>query len=485
MIDARCLMPACESFVPYTIGRYLILDRIAAGGMGAVYLGRLQGAVGFGRTVAVKRMHPHHAAEPDFARRFLDEARVSARIRHPNVVPTLDVVVSGDDIAIVMDLVNGETLASIASHVLRHGERVPIAIASAVIVDMLTGLHDAHETRDEDGRPLEIVHRDVSPQNVLVGADGVARVADFGIAKTALDSVATASGVIRGKLAYMPPEQVRGHVVDRRSDVYSAAVVFWELLANRRLFAGEAVCVTRKVIRSKVEPPSAFAADVPPELDDIVMRGLSRARDKRWSSALDMAQAIERATRIATHREVAAWLADRFGSTFSQRREWIAACERRAQTLHFEAGHATTVFEASFDRTETTAKSPTSSDFARWPQRAVLMAASVAALAAVVAVLVTVATTRAVRGGKVASAAHTPAATDAPISFAVTGPASLTPVTNEGPRGAPTAAATIETSAAQQPRAWIGARRGNKPAACDPPWVVDSEGVRIPKPHCF
>jgi eukaryotic-like serine/threonine-protein kinase len=190
--------------MPESLDRYVLHDEIASGGMGAVHLARLRGARGFARTVAIKRLHPHVARDPDVLAMFLDEAHLAARVRHPNVVATLDVVAQGDEVFLVMEYVEGESLSR-----LQKTPEIPLAIASAIVCDMLHGLHAAHEAVSERGEPLQIVHRDVSPQNILVGLDGATRVVDFGIAKAASRLQTTRDGVIKGKLRYMAPEQIR------------------------------------------------------------------------------------------------------------------------------------------------------------------------------------------------------------------------------------------------------------------------------------
>src|SRR5579859_759387 len=232
-------VPALASRPARSIGRYVLFDEIAAGGMATVHFGRQSGAAGFSRTVAIKRLHPNLAKDPEFVAMFLDEARLVARIRHPNVVPTLDVVATEGEVFVVMEYVHGESLAKIRSAMLKAGRVADPRIVSAIMSSVLHGLHAAHEAKSEIGQPLNIVHRDVSPQNVLVGIEGTARVLDFGVAKAIGRVQTTREGQIKGKLAYMPPEQLHGGRVTRQADVYAAAVVTWETLTGARLFAGE------------------------------------------------------------------------------------------------------------------------------------------------------------------------------------------------------------------------------------------------------
>jgi eukaryotic-like serine/threonine-protein kinase len=206
------------------VERYLLCDQIGFGGMATIHLARLLGPEGFSRTVAVKQLHPQFAQDPQFVAMFLDEARLAVRIRHGNVVSPLDIVATGAELFIVMDYVNGESLAA-----LLRDAPFPLepAIASAIVVHVLLGLHAAHEATSERGESLGIVHRDVSPQNILVGQDGVARVLDFGIAKAAARSQTTEEGKLKGKIGYMAPEQLRLEAVDRRADLFTTGIVLW------------------------------------------------------------------------------------------------------------------------------------------------------------------------------------------------------------------------------------------------------------------
>jgi serine/threonine-protein kinase len=269
--------------------------------------------------VAVKRIHPHLASDPELAAMFVEEARLAARVRHPNVVATLDVLAHEHEVLLVMELCRGAALAAAAAP-------VPPPIAARILTDTLRGLDAAHETRGDRGEPLEIVHRDVTPRNVLVGVDGVARVADFGIALAEGRIQTTAPGRTKGTLAYMSPEQLRGERATRRSDLYGASVVLWEALAGRRLFPGDSPSeVFGKVLEGVVRPPSAHAA-VSPALDALVLRGLSRDPGRRFPTAREMADALEQALPPARPDEVACWLAAAAG-------EAIAAQERRLEDL--------------------------------------------------------------------------------------------------------------------------------------------------------
>jgi serine/threonine protein kinase len=206
--------------------------------MATIHLGRLLGASGFARTVAIKRMHPHYAKDEEFSAMFADEARMAARILHPNVVAMLDVVLEGGELLLVMDYVHGEPLSRLVRASIREGREVTPGIAATVMAQALHGLHAAHTAKGPDGRSLDLVHRDVSPQNILVGQDGTTRITDFGIAKALGRSHTTRDGSVRGKLAYMAPEQLAG-TVDARTDVFAAGVVLWELLSRERLFASD------------------------------------------------------------------------------------------------------------------------------------------------------------------------------------------------------------------------------------------------------
>jgi eukaryotic-like serine/threonine-protein kinase len=294
---------------PPTVGRYLLYGEIASGGMATVHFGRLQGAAGFARSVAIKRLHPQYAKDPDFVGMFLDEARLAARIAHPNVVPTLDIVSQGDELLLVMEYVRGSSLSRLLRTLTQKGERMPTRIAAAITAGALRGLHAAHEAKSEAGEKLEIVHRDVSPQNVLVGTDGIARVLDFGVAKAAGRVQTTREGQLKGKLAYMAPEQITTGSVTRRTDVYAAAVVLWEMLTGRRLFrADNEAKLLALVLDSEVLAPSKLVEGLPSAFDQVVMKGLDRDPAKRYATAREMAIDVEAVVGIEPSTVIGEWV---------------------------------------------------------------------------------------------------------------------------------------------------------------------------------
>jgi len=310
------------------IGRYVLFGEIAAGGMATVHFGRLNGPVGFSRTVAVKRLHPQFAKDPEFVTMFLDEARLAGRIRHPNVVPTLDVVATEGEIFLVMEYVQGESLSRLARALRARGKSVPPDVTVTIIAGALHGLHAAHEAKDEQGQPLNIVHRDVSPQNVLVGTDGVPRVLDFGVAKAAGRLQTTREGQIKGKISYMAPEQLHGGEVTRQSDIYAAAVVLWETLAGRRLFEGDnEAMVLVKALEGKVTPPSELVPGLPRAFDQVVARGISHDPTQRFRTAREMAIALEKCGRMASPSEVGEWVEQIAGEELTKRAARIAEIE--------------------------------------------------------------------------------------------------------------------------------------------------------------
>jgi serine/threonine protein kinase len=310
------------------VGRYAIYDEIAAGGMATVHLARLAGPEGFSRVVAAKRMHRHFLQDAEFKRMFLVEARLAARIRHPNVVPILDVIANRGEVIIVLEYVHGESLAELLRMAWADHTTIPLPVACSIMVHVLQGLHAAHEARSEQGEPLGIVHRDVSPHNVMVGADGVARVLDFGVAKAVQARQDTRPGVLKGKCSYMAPEVIRGEPITRQADVFSAATMFWEMLAGQKLFGG----ATEEerllgILRGKYPTLRESASGVPPEVERIVMQGLQPEPSERHLTALEMAVEIETQPALASQRVVGEWVSRLAAASLARRTDLLQRIE--------------------------------------------------------------------------------------------------------------------------------------------------------------
>ena len=312
---------------PTQLGRYALFDQIAQGGMATVHLGRLVGPVGFSKIVAIKQMHESAARNPDFVAMFLDEARLSGRVQHPNVVATFDVIANSGEAFLVMEYVHGESLAALLRATRVRGERLHAAFAVHILCDVLSGLHAAHEATDEHGGPLCLIHRDVSPQNIMVGVDGVARVLDFGIAKAAGRLQETQTGQLKGKLGYMAPEQLLGRPLDRRVDIFAAGICLWEAISGRKMFdADNSGQLMYQVLETEIPPLSAIA-DVSLELSRAVERATARDPNERFATAREFARELERSTELVSSREIGEWVTTLSGEALSRRFERLRAIE--------------------------------------------------------------------------------------------------------------------------------------------------------------
>jgi len=318
--------------------------------MATVHLARLMGPQGFSRTVAVKQLHPQFSHDPEFVAMFLDEARLASRVRHPNVVSPLDVISCPPELFMVMEYVHGASLSRLLKRA--TPESVPPRVAVAIIGQALLGLHAAHEAVGEGGEPLELVHRDVSPQNIMVTKDGVARIVDFGIAKAKARSHQTDPGKLKGKLGYMAPEQVNLETVDRRADVFAVGVVLWELLAGRRLFSSDSPgAAVQKLLHAEIELPSKFVPELPAALDLVVAKALARSPDERFESARAMAEALERAVAPCSMLELASWVESLIGEELDARSELVFDVE----SLDFDEFTRSMPQSAAFAQPEATA----------------------------------------------------------------------------------------------------------------------------------
>lgn len=311
--------------LPRTLGRYELVLPIAGGGMGMVYLGRSSGAHGFNREVAIKIVRPDKEAA--LSADLVREARIAGLIRHPNVVPVLDVGDQDGEVYLVMEFVEGDSLHGLMRAASASNLVLPLEVGLRVLLDGLAGLHAAHELRGDKGEPLGLVHRDFSPQNLLVGVDGSSRLTDFGIAKLADADRHTTTGTVKGKFSYLSPEQARSEPLDRRSDVWAAAVVTWEVLTGQRLFsAGNDARTLLAIVQEDAPDPREAQPDVPAALATAVMAGLTRNLKQRCPTAAAFADRLREAARasdleIATNEDVAETLRNLVGGKLVARQK--------------------------------------------------------------------------------------------------------------------------------------------------------------------
>ena len=280
---------------PSQLAQFEILGRLGAGGMAEVFLAKKRGAEGTYKVLVVKRILPTHGTSRRFRTMFVEEAQLATRLNHPNIVQVYEFYDGGDEGQLLaMEYVEGPDLGRLMTSAKQKGTRIPPWVIAWVIAEAGKGLHYAHQRKDEGGAPLEIVHRDVSPQNVLLSFEGAVKIADFGIASAKM--FVEEQGVLKGKFGYMSPEQARGEKVDRRSDLYALGVILWEALTGKPLHGGLGGEALLDIVRSgQVEPPSTYVADIPPELEVIVMKALAPRRDDRYPSGRDLAATIGRA----------------------------------------------------------------------------------------------------------------------------------------------------------------------------------------------
>jgi serine/threonine protein kinase len=274
--------------------RYEVLRPIARGGMAEILLARSVGIEGFEKRVVIKRILPELARKPEFVRMFLDEARLAASLHHSNIAQVYDIGEENGLYFLAMEYLQGEDVAELLTRLAALGRQPPIEVAVTVALGAAAGLHYAHEQASADGRPMLLVHRDISPHNIFVTVDGGVKLLDFGIAKAADRRAETRAGTIKGKLSYMSPEQVQGQPLDRRADIFSLGVVLWELSTGAKLFNAEGDFDTLKLIVERDAPaPSTVRADIPHELERIILKALHRRTDQRYQTAQQMQVELE------------------------------------------------------------------------------------------------------------------------------------------------------------------------------------------------
>ena len=287
-----------ESVAPVLLGRYRLLKKIAVGGMAEIYLARVSGAGGFEKNVVVKRILPQLAESDEFFRMFLDEARIAATLQHPNVVQVFDAQEQDGEHFIAMEFLDGADLHTIRRILAEKRQGLPVQHSVFIVGAVAAGLHYAHDKLGLDGQPLRIVHRDVTPQNILLTREGGVKLVDFGIAKAANRASSTGYGTLKGKLAYMSPEQCRSEVVDRRSDIFSLGIILFELTTGKRLYRGKSEYeILREIVEGSVPPPSTLVPGYPADLEQIVLRALARDREERYQTARELEHDLEQFAR--------------------------------------------------------------------------------------------------------------------------------------------------------------------------------------------
>lgn len=295
--DATTIAPGDPMATCRALGRYEIVQRLGHGGMATVYLARATGNAGFEKLVAIKVIHSHLAAEPEFVEMFLEEARIAAKIQSPHVAGILDLGHEEGLHFMVMEYIDGETLSGLIRQLRPRNEQLPLPVVLRILIDACEGLTAVHDLRDPDGHPYGLVHRDMSPQNLMIGFDGWTKIVDFGLVK-ATGKRHTQTGHLRGKLAYMSPEQARGKPLTASADLFALGVVFWELLTGKRLFAGESDAETlERVIRCELPPLRTLRDDLPADIEPILRRALAREPADRYASADAMLADLRRSLR--------------------------------------------------------------------------------------------------------------------------------------------------------------------------------------------
>lgn len=477
-----------------TIGRYRIYSELASGGMATVHLGCMLGPAGFSKLVAIKCLRAQFALESEFVAMFLDEARLTSSIHHPNVVASLDVVAEQGELLVVMEYVHGESLAALLRTSRQNADAAPLPVVVRIMCDALEGLHAAH-VASLAGRCLNIVHRDVSPQNIMVGADGNTRVLDFGIAQAAMRSQATVSGTVKGKVAYMSPEQVQSQGVDARTDIFAAGVVLWEALTGKRLFfAPDPRDTVKLLLNSTIAAPSEIVPSLPRELDRVVLKALARDPDKRFDSAHDFAEALRKAASEGSRRAVSDWVARVAKDSLSRRLDMLETLE--ASAIHAQADavlsivtssspfHAPPAAESTVTQTSSTRAISGMGRRSR-AQRLRPLGAALIGIAAVVLAWLAVgrhspAPMASEAPKKAAAAAPLPDRSSAPTS--ATSPPSLEV---ESIPLAPPSGEPIKRSP-NKPKPVVATEpHRSREKSCSPPYRIDASGVRRVKLECL
>ncbi|MCB9593241.1 MAG: protein kinase [Sandaracinaceae bacterium] len=337
------------------VGPYELLRRIGVGGMATVYLGRKTGVEGFSRIHALKVMHPHLATQPELVTMLMDEARIAARIQHPNVVGIVDLGFANGVYYIAMEYVDGVALDRLLAPKPRFR---PASLIVPIAMDALLGLAASHELCDADGRSLDLVHRDVTPGNLIIGTDGIARITDFGTAKARARATKTMPGIVKGKVGYVAPEVALGRAFDRRADVFSMGVLLWNALTGERLYDTDDIAKNvAQLVSLDVPPPSTVGLKPPALFDQPILRALSRSPDRRFQDARSMFEALEDALAMfggePPRHQIGEWVETSFARLLEKRRE-LADPDYEVRTVPSAEGDSTTPFRTVPAETEET-----------------------------------------------------------------------------------------------------------------------------------
>jgi hypothetical protein len=470
-------------------GRYALYptQMLGVGAAAVVHLGVARGPEPV--PVAIKRLHDRQARDASAVARLLDEVRLARRVVHPNVVRVIDFVSDGEAMLAVMDYVHGEPLSRLLAAVKESGERTPVAIAASIACDVLRGLHAAHEATDADGTPLGLVHRDVTPENILVGADGVARLMDFGVAKAQGRLHLTKDGGVRGKLAYLAPEQVGGEV-SARTDLYAVGLVLWEMLVGERVIEGESEPeLLVKALDPTIVPPSVRVPTVSPALDAVVLRALCKDPEGRFATGNEEADAIERAVRIpAGSSEVSAWVRVHAGERLEARaasvREMMAA---EAEIAAGAVASASAGASAGAGAGASAGAGARAGEAGRGLSARGFALMAFATLGVVVVGLALRARDVSVTADAASSLSSSSAVSSAPASSLSSSSAVASAVASAPASAVASAsAASLALAPAPDRRPPLRARPSARsaPPSCDPPWFLDANGIRRYDPAC-
>ncbi|MFH1468557.1 MAG: serine/threonine-protein kinase [Pseudomonadota bacterium] len=379
------------AFQPEPFGKYYLVDKIAVGGMAEIFKAKSFGHAGFEKLLVIKRILPHISANEEFVEMFVDEAKVSVALQHANIVQTYDFGKVLDNFFIAMECVDGKDVKALLRKLAQRRRFLPIEFGVYIAQEVAKGLDYAHRRQNLQGHELGIVHRDMSPSNVIISYDGEVKIADFGIAKASTNAYTTKDGVLKGKFEYMSPEQAQGQDIDRRSDIFSCGIILYECLTGRRLFKCESDVKTLEAIKAcNLDPPSALNPNIPARLDEIVMRALARRREDRYAEARelqnDLLEFLYPATSDLVRQSFAHFLKELFGEEIAGERQRLEEGTRIALALHHQAPDLDLEPEWEEPRTTASHTLPGASGRAPAPRRWPLVIAALVPMALLVVV---------------------------------------------------------------------------------------------------